>query len=282
MSDHVNTSMVRLNWKGMFVVIPLVWYAVALTVSSPLLHEYILQKNITYVPMNHEEYINLTKGIKCEDPNHILTYVLDPVSNRTHLGCFYEKNVIGRKCPEFNNKSGRIILQPKYSAPCDNLDITPCNFTYKSSESYKLFGCFLVYGGIPSLMQQGQKIENSKKEELILRETIESLKKTVKERDEQITNQYVAIGVVVTCIIIILAILAFSLFHIKYRMDKNRKNIANGPFEKIIAGEERQSNEDDPLNGPFENIRTTDISDIQDVELEVEHIIEDQPPISIN
>lgn len=144
-------------------------------------------------------------------------------------------------------------------------------------------------------MQRGQEVENFKKEELILRKLIESLKKTVEERDEKITNQYVVIGVVVTFLI-----LAFILFH-KYFMHKNRENIANysgnqfkerkrneddplnGPFENTRAKEERQSNENDPLNGPFENIRTAPRSDIQNnVEIEGENDLEDQPPISVN
>lgn len=207
-----------------------------------------------------------------------------------------QKILIGRYCPEFNiDESNRTILQPKYSAPCGNLDITPCDFAYNSSESFKLFGCFIVYGGIPSLMQRGQEVENFKKEELILRKLIESLKKTVEERDEKITNQYVVIGVVVTFLI-----LAFILFH-KYFMHKNRENIANysgnqfkerkrneddplnGPFENTRAKEERQSNENDPLNGPFENIRTAPRSYIQNnVEIEGENDLEDQPPISVN
>lgn len=293
--------MVRVNWKGMFIVIPLVWYAIALTVSSPQLNQYILQENVTYVPMNHEEYMKITKGIKCEDPNHILAYVLDSVSNRTHLGCFYEKIVVGSYCPEVNrDRSGRVILQPKYKAPCGNLDITPCDVAYKSSESYKLFGCFMVYGGIPSLMQQGQKIENLEQEELISKKLIGSLKKTVEERDEKITKQYVVIGVVVTCIIIILVILAFILFH-KYFLHKKRENIVNysgnqfekrkrneddplnGPIENTRAAEERQINENDPLNGPFESIRAAHRSDIRNiVELEGENDVEDQPPLSIN
>lgn len=293
--------MVRVNWKGMFIVIPLVWYAIALTVSSPQLNQYILQENVTYVPMNHEEYMKITKGIKCEDPNHILAYVLDSVSNRTHLGCFYEKIVVGSYCPEVNrDRSGRVILQPKYKAPCANLDITPCDVAYKSSESYKLFGCFMVYGGIPSLMQQGQKIENLEQEELISKKLIGSLKKTVEERDEKIIKQYVVIGVVVTCIIIILVILAFILFH-KYFLHKKRENIVNysgnqfekrkrneddplnGPIENTRAAEERQINENDPLNGPFESIRAAPRSDIRNiVELEGENDVEDQPPLSIN
>lgn len=296
MSGHVNTSMVRVNWKGMSIVIPLVWYAIALTVSSPQLNQYIVQENVTYIPINHEEYMEITKDIKCKDPNQILTYVLDPVSNRTHLGCFYEKIVIGRYCPEFNiDESNRTILQPKYSAPCGNLGITPCDFAYNSSESFKMFGCFIVYGGIPSLMQRGQEVENFKKEELILRKLIGSLKITVEERDKKITNQYVVIGVVVTFLI-----LAFILFH-KYFMHKNRENIANfsgnqfkerksneddplnGPFEHTRAKEERQSNENDPLNGPFENIRTAPRSVTHDkVEIEGENDLEDQPPISVN
>lgn len=309
--------MVRVNWKGMFIVIPLVWYAIALTVSSPQLNQYILQENVTYVPMNHEEYMKITKGIKCEDPNHILAYVLDSVSNRTHLGCFYEKTVVGSYCPEVNrDRSGRVILQPKYKAPCGNLDITPCDVAYKSSESYKLFGCFMVYGGIPSLMQQGQKIENLEQEELISKkligslkkslkerdEKITSLKKSLKERDETITNQYVAIGVVVTCvIIIIIATLAFLLFYIKYRMGENRKNTnysgnqlgdgqrneddpLNGPFQNIRAADDRRSNEDEPFNRPFENVSPADTNDIaaETVELDVEYNVEDQPPISLH
>lgn len=149
-------------------------------------------------------------------------------------------------------------------------------------------------------MQRGQEVENFTKKELILRKLIESLKKTVEERDEKITNQYVVIGVVVTFLIIILVILAFILFH-KYFMHKNRENIAsyscnqfkerkrneddplNGPFENTRAKEERQSNENDPLNGPFENIRTAPRSDIQDnVEIEGENDLEDQPPVSVN
>lgn len=321
--------MVRVNWKGMFIVIPLVWYAIALTVRSPQLNQYIVQENVTYVPMNHEEYMKITKGIKCEDPNHILAYVLDSVSNRTHLGCFYEKIVVGSDCPEVNiDRSGRVILQPKFMAPCGNLDITPCDFAYNSSESYKLFGCFIVYGGIPSLMQQGQKIENLEQEELISKKLIENLKKSLKERDEEITslkkspkekdeettslkkslkerdetitNQYVAIWVVVTCIIII-ATLAFLLFCIKYRMGENRKNTnysgnqlgdgqrneddpLNGPFQNIRAADERRSNEDEPLNRPFENVSPADINDIaaETVELVVEYNVEDQPPISLH
>lgn len=177
--------MVRVNWKGMFIVIPLVWYAIALTVSSPQLNQYILQENITYIAINHEEYMEITKDIKCKYPNQILTYVLDPVSNRTHLGWFFfSKIVIGRYCSEFNiDESDRTILQPKYMAPCGNLDITPCDFAYNSSESFKMSGCFIVYEGIPSLLQRGQEVETFKKEELILRKLIESLKKKLWKKE---------------------------------------------------------------------------------------------------
>lgn len=158
-----------------------------------------------------------------------------------------------------------------------------------------MFGCFIVYGGIPSLMQRGQEVETFKKEELILRKLIESLKKRVEERDEKITKQYVVIGVV-PCIIIILVILAFILFH-KYFMHKKRENVVNysgnqfekrkrnedGPLNGPRAAEERRRNENDPLNGPFENIRTAPRRAIQRIViLEGENDVENQPPISIN
>lgn len=303
------------NWKGKFIVIPLVWYAVAPLVSSPLRPQYILEENISYVPMNQEEYMNITKIKICEDPNHSLTYVLHPVSNRTVLGCFYKKPMIGNFCPEFNfDTSGNIILQQKFAAPCGELDITPCGFTYNSSESYKLFGCFIVYGGIPSLMQQQQKIEDLKQRELTSRELIESLNRTVKEKDEKIGYQWITITVVAVCLgILILAILIYNLYH--FFKPKTRKNIAyssgdqsekgrsiecdslkresentaappktskNIAIPSGVQSEEERSNEDDPLSGVFENITAKRHNDMSTyVDLEVEYS-EDTPSISIH
>lgn len=61
--------------------------------------------------MNYEEYMKIIKGIKCEDLNYILVYVLDFVSNRIYFGCFYEKIVVGSYCLEVNcDRSGRVIF----------------------------------------------------------------------------------------------------------------------------------------------------------------------------
>lgn len=78
--------------------------------------------------------MNIANSIKCVDPNHNLTYVLDFV-DRTHLGCIYEKIVIGCTTQFKIDKSGRNILQTKYLALCGNLNITPCDFTYNLSGS---------------------------------------------------------------------------------------------------------------------------------------------------
>lgn len=114
---------------------------------------------VTYVPINEEEFRTMTKNIKCEDSDHFPTFALHPEKKKTILGCFPKSHVIGGKCLEYNFNKNKTFLQPKLNAPCGNFHIKPCNFSYSSLDSYKILECFLIYGGIPSFLEQQKKIE---------------------------------------------------------------------------------------------------------------------------
>lgn len=65
---------------------------------------------------------------------------------------------------------------------------------------------------------------------------------------------------------------------------RNEDDPLNGAFQNIRAADERRSNEDEPLNRPFENISPADVNDIpaETVELDVEYNVEEQPTISLH
>lgn len=114
---------------------------------------------VTSVPINEEEYRKMTKNIKCKDSDHYPTFALHPEKKKTILGCFKKNFVNVKKCLEYNINENKTFLQTKLNAPCGNFQITPCNFSYSSLESYKILECFLIYGGIPSLLEQQKKID---------------------------------------------------------------------------------------------------------------------------
>lgn len=173
-------------------------------------------KFVIYVPINEEEYREMTKNLKCEDSDHFPTFALHPVKKKTILGCFPKIDVIGKKCLEYNfNQLNKTFLQPKVYAPCGNFQIKPCNFSYSSLESYKIWECFLIYGGIPipSLLEQQKKIdfleeryqnmtqareqenEESRKNITNLMEQREKLYQKINENNSEIENLKICCGI---------------------------------------------------------------------------------------
>lgn len=158
----------------LILVIPLVG-------SDP---QHLLMENVTSVPRTLEEFKEETKGLKCNDPMHKITYVLNPNSVGTSIGCFHEIPVL-KYCLEYTFKNGEVIIQQKDNAPCHDLSITPCEFKYFSPESYKFFECFEKYGGISSPKENQRKINFWKQRELSLNEEIGELV----EKEMNLTNE---------------------------------------------------------------------------------------------
>lgn len=148
----------------------------------------LIRENVTSVPRTPEEYKEATKDLKCNHLMHYITYVLNPDSYKTSIGCFCEKHVHGKYCLEYNIDKGATIIQPKYNAPCNDFSITPCKVKYFSSESYKLFECFEKYGGISSPIENQKKINSLKQRELSLNTEYQELKKKMEQREIYFTN----------------------------------------------------------------------------------------------
>lgn len=150
--------------------------------------QHLLMENVTYVPRTRDEFKEETKSLRCDDPMHNITYVLNPDSVGTSIGCFYEIPVL-KYCFEYNFKNGKVIIQQKYNAPCHDLSITPCKSKYFSPESYKFFECFEKYGGISSPKEYQRKINSSKQSELSLNTEIQELKKLSEQKEIYLTNK---------------------------------------------------------------------------------------------
>lgn len=143
----------------------LIWLvAVMSVVASPSLHgEYIVKKNVAFIPRNEREVMEQTKDLHCEQSEgrklH-LTYVISPYLNETLIGCFREENVTVKKCLEYNIMgNGTVFMQPSNYAPCGDFNLTPCN-DYSSTKSYEFFQCFENYGGIFSPEKKQMRIEH--------------------------------------------------------------------------------------------------------------------------
>lgn len=169
------------NMIGMLILI-----LVIPIVSSDQQH--LLIENVTYVPRTQDEFKEETKGLRCDDSMHNITYVLNPNSFGTSIGCFSKTPVL-KYCLEYNFKNGEVIIQPKLNAPCHDLSITPCEFKYFSPESYKFFECFEKYGGISSPKENQRKINSSKQRELSLNTEIQEVKKMLEQIKFNLTNQ---------------------------------------------------------------------------------------------
>lgn len=159
-----------------------------LTCNDILHMQYLIRENVTSVPRTQEEYNEKTKDLKCNHPMLKITYVLNPDSNKTSIGCFCEKPVAVKYCLEYNINKNVTIIQPKYNAPCKDLSITPCKVKYFSSESYKLFECFEKYGGISSPIENQRKINFLKQRELSLNTEYQELKKKMEQREIYFTK----------------------------------------------------------------------------------------------
>lgn len=165
------------------------WILVIPLVSSDPQH--LLMKNVSSVPRTPEEYNEETKDLTCNDPMHNITYVLNPDSVGTSIGCFRKINAV-KYCLEYNfnnTNNSEIIIQPKYNAPCHNLSITPCKVKYFSSESFKFFECFEKYGGISSPTQNQRNINSLKQRDLSLNTEIRELKKKLEQREISYTTE---------------------------------------------------------------------------------------------
>lgn len=91
------------------------------------------------IPNDEAEYEEQSKVFECERWKGMkLAYVLlDYEVKKTLVICSEEKMMIGRYCPEWNNRT----LQVRYSASCANFN-PPCPFKYNIWDSYKYRGCF--------------------------------------------------------------------------------------------------------------------------------------------
>lgn len=174
--------------------------------------QYISVENVTFVPRTEEEYMFFkeTEDLKCNHTMLKVTYVLNPVGNKTSIGCFCEKPVVDY-CLEYNINKGMNIIQSKLNALCKDLSLTPCKVKYNSSESYKLFGCFEKYGGISSPIQNQRHIN-------ALNTEIQELKKIAndlqKENDDLKIYKWIAIVFIITFILSVLFIV-FTFFHFR-------------------------------------------------------------------
>lgn len=172
-------------WEAVFI-----WISVIAEVSLPLRHshQYLLKGDITFVPRSKKEFKEQTKDIKCENGNGsklYLTYVINPFHNGTSLGCFQKKQIVTKKCLEYNYKNRKITIQESIGAPCDIFTITPCNYEYESPDSYKIYECFEKYGGILPPFKRQEKIK-------YLDQTKQNLTKhcteMIEKKDDKIKN----------------------------------------------------------------------------------------------
>lgn len=177
--------------------------------------QHLLIENVTYVPRNQDEFKEETKGLRCDDSMHNITYVLNPKSFGTSIGCFSKTPVL-KYCLEYNFKNGEAIIQPKLNAPCHNLSIAPCKIKYFSPESYKFFECFEKYGGISSPKENQRKINSSKQRELSLYTEIQSL------QDDLKIYKGLAIFFIAASIILLFSLIGFILFHFRNRKIKGK------------------------------------------------------------
>lgn len=223
-----------------------------LTCNDILHLQNLIRENVTSVPRTQEEYNEETKDLKCNHPMLKITYVLNPDSYKTSIGCFCEKPVPGKYCLESNIDKGATIIQPKYNAPCNDLSITPCKVKYFSSESYKLFECFEKYGGISSPIENQRKINSLKQRELSLNTENQELKKkmdqreiyftnviekqneTIKQRDDEIQNLqdendglksykvFAIFSIVVFLLLLIVSLIVFIYWYFRNRKSKRK------------------------------------------------------------
>lgn len=256
-------------------------------------------KFVTYVPTNEEEYREMTKNIKCEDSDHFPTFALHYEKKKTILGCFPKINVTGNKCLEFNIKQlnktlNKTFLQQKLNAPCGNFQIKPCNFKYSSLESYKIWECFLIYGGIriPSLLEQQKKIdfleeryqnmtqareqenEESRKNITNLMEQREKLNQKINEKNSEIENLQqeililtICCGIfggflfICTCIIVILTIKLLNTCRKRNETKKGGKSYTDSNNTHDTTKESDPLSDDIDTEGHREeNVATEQIS----------------------
>lgn len=224
---------------------------VILTIVIPFVSldsQYLLRENVTSVPRSPKEYLDETKGLTCNDPMHNITYVLNPDSVGTSIGCFRETSVF-KYCLEYNFKNGKLIIQPKLNAPCNDFSITPCTDKYFSPESYKFFECFELYGGISSPKEFQRKID-------FLQKVIQELNKTIKERNYEIQNlqketgyKAYAISFIVLFSILLVLFICFIIFHFRKESHPQISNsdtmqsTANGDKgESLMKSDDKEEN----------------------------------------
>lgn len=121
---------------------------------------YIL-KEANYIPRNYLEYLEMNKHIQCKSSDQKIVYLLDSIKEKTLVGCFHEKFIFGKYCPEYN--TGR--AQASFKASCANFTVTPCRSPYNLSESYLYFECYEKFGAISSPETSQQEIHEMKKRE---------------------------------------------------------------------------------------------------------------------
>lgn len=223
---------------------------------------------VTYVPISEEEYRKMKKNIKCEDLDHFPTFALHPEKKKTILGCFKEISVVGNKCLEYNFKQNQILLQPKLNAPCGNFTIKPCNFSYSSLESYKILECFLIYGGIPSLLEQGKLIDYLEEKEKNMTQTREQeneeSQKNITNLMQQVEKLNKKIDGLMICIgflggfssMLIICIITISMIRLKkdksnIYFEKNETKVKDTPTTDSCHKHDKAT-ERDPLSEDFD------------------------------
>lgn len=95
--------------------------------------------NTSSCPATLEEWKKQAEIWNCQSIKSTLKYhcLLNHWRNETLKLCGEEKDIIGKSCPEFNQRGHRI--QPNWKLKCN--ESNPCPFKYKSSEVFKYPAC---------------------------------------------------------------------------------------------------------------------------------------------
>lgn len=212
------------------------WIVVIPFATSPSYHgENLLNKKVTFIPRNEGEFKEQTKDLNCshsEGGKLHPTFVISPFHNETRIGCFYEIHVTVKKCLEYNHREDNFIIQPSNSAPCHDLDLTPCKGNYSSTKSYELFQCFEKFGDIPSPEKKQMNIEHLIERERNLTKIIQD-KGYFTNKTDGADSQNEDAGHIFLTLILILILIACIIFIFPFCFQLGRKKVKCGDFWKF-------------------------------------------------